>query len=417
MAGRFYHYRRGYLKVSMTGCAPERFFNICQGREIEVWEVCCKSGCYEFYMTVKGFKQAKTLARKAGVRLKILKKLGLPFFLYRNRKRKLSLAGFLLFFIFLYSMSLFLWDIEFEGNRRYTRDTLMDFLNSLDISYGMMTRNISCEDLEESIRMEFPEITWVSAQVSGTRLLVKIKENEVLSEIPQKDDSPCDIVAEKPGVITGMIVRSGTPAVQIGDQVEAGQVLVSGVLTITDDSETAVAYHYVHADAKITGMSFASLETSFPACRRIEAYTGKKKTGIVVRAFDHSFTIMLPFFHIPEPGDGKEEEPLPWKFVLEEKQARIFEDFYLPFYWGIAAGKEYQTYERPYEEEEKEELKGIVNAHFMENLEEKGVQIIRNDVRIQEGNGGFTVICQAQTEESLGVERPLQPAVRQEEAP
>ena len=80
MAGRFYHYRRGYLKVSMTGCAPERFFNICQGREIEVWEVCCKSGCYEFYMTVKGFKQAKTLARKAGVRLKILKKLGLPFF-------------------------------------------------------------------------------------------------------------------------------------------------------------------------------------------------------------------------------------------------------------------------------------------------------------------------------------------------
>ena len=153
MAGRFYHYRRGYLKVSMTGCAPERFFNICQGREIEVWEVCCKSGCYEFYMTVKGFKQAKTLARKAGVRLKILKKLGLPFFLYRNRKRKLSLAGFLLFFIFLYSMSLFLWDIEFEGNRRYTRDTLMDFLNSLDISYGMMTRNISCEDLEESIRM------------------------------------------------------------------------------------------------------------------------------------------------------------------------------------------------------------------------------------------------------------------------
>ena len=53
----------------------------------------------------------------------------------------------------------------------------------------------------------------------------------------------------------------------------------------------------------------------------------------------------------------------------------------------------------------------------MENLEEKGVQIIRNDVRIQEGNGGFTVICQAQTEESLGVERPLQPAVRQEEAP
>ena len=100
MAGRFYHYRRGYLKVSMTGCAPERFFNICQGREIEVWEVCCKSGCYEFYMTVKGFKQAKTLARKAGVRLKILKKLGLPFFLYRNRKRKLSLAGFLLFFIF-----------------------------------------------------------------------------------------------------------------------------------------------------------------------------------------------------------------------------------------------------------------------------------------------------------------------------
>lgn len=65
----------------------------------------------------------KTAAKKAGVRLFLRKKYGLPFFLFRNRKRKPLAAGFVCFFLFLYGLSFFIWDISFEGNLRFTDQT------------------------------------------------------------------------------------------------------------------------------------------------------------------------------------------------------------------------------------------------------------------------------------------------------
>ncbi|RGZ01493.1 sporulation protein YqfD [Clostridium sp. AM58-1XD] len=314
------------------------------------------------------------------------------------------MIGFLAFFIFLYSMSLFIWDIEIYGNSRYSSDTLMDFLESQNIRYGMMAGTVSCESLESAMRSEFSEITWVSAQVSGTRLLVKIKENEVLSSIPVRDTSPCDIVAEKGGTITKMIVRQGTPAVRPGDTVEAGQILVSGIVTVTDDSQTVVAEHPVHADADIRARTISEEEKTFHSWRKVEAYTGKKKTGLFLKAFHSSFSLIPPSDLIP--GKQKKEN-LPWKFTMEEQQARLFDNFYLPFYWGKITGKEYETYERPYTADEKERLKVEVNSQFLEKLGEKGVQIIGNNVRIQESGGGFSVICTADTEEAIGTSRPL----------
>lgn len=107
----------------------------------------------------------------------------------------------------------------------YTYDTLVKWLETQDTYYGMLKSRINCEDLEAAIRTSFPEITWVSARVSGTRLLIHIKENEVLSVIPDKDDAPRDIVASKSGIITSMVVRQGIAQVAPGDEVEAGQVL------------------------------------------------------------------------------------------------------------------------------------------------------------------------------------------------
>ena len=90
---------------------------------------------------------------------------------------------------------------------------------------------------------------------------------------------------------------------------------------------------------------------------------------------------------------------------MEEKQGHLFDNFYLPFYWGKITGKEYEIYERPYTQEEKEKLKEAVNSLFLEKLNEKGVQIMGNNVRIQESGGKITVICTAETEENIGISR------------
>lgn len=384
------HNWHGYVWVRLSGYSPERFLNLCGVNGIEIWNVRYQNGTYEFFMTAKGFRASKPLMQKANVRLRISKKLGLPFFLHKNRKRKLLFGGFASFFLLLYLMSLFIWDISFEGNRQYTDDQLVRYFETQNIRYGMMKNKISCDQLEAALRNEFSEITWVSARVSGTRLLVKIKENEVLSSIPEKDEEPCDIVAAAPAVITRMIVRTGVPQVSIGDQVEAGQLLVSGAVPITNDGEEVVRTEYVHADADIYGETSHSYQESFQTLHQVRVKTGKKRHGIYLRAWKYDLTLLLP---------GKKDSL--WTFVTEERQWKIFEDFYLPFYQGTITGEEYGVYQRQYREDEKKQIAEEIHRRYLEKLMEKGVHIIENNVKIL----GNESVCQV--EGTVTAEEPI----------
>mgnify|MGYP000529673639 FL=1 len=65
-------------------------------------------------------------------------------------------------------MTLFIWDIEFEGNYRYTEDNLRICLEKMDLHCGILKKKINCEEVETFIRTDLPEVTWVSASVTGT---------------------------------------------------------------------------------------------------------------------------------------------------------------------------------------------------------------------------------------------------------
>ncbi|MEG0688986.1 MAG: sporulation protein YqfD, partial [Hungatella sp.] len=73
------HQWRGYVYVCMSGFEAERFFNLCAANGIELWEVIYQEKNYQFYMTLPGYRASKFLMRKANIRLRILRKMGLPF--------------------------------------------------------------------------------------------------------------------------------------------------------------------------------------------------------------------------------------------------------------------------------------------------------------------------------------------------
>lgn len=405
------HNWEGYVRLRLQGYSPERFLNLCNARGLELWEILCNpDGDYEFYMTVKGYRQVKPLVQKAQVRLHIIERHGLPFFMDKNRKRWYFGAGVGSFFLLLYVMSLFIWDIRLEGNYRYTYDTFLRYLDTQNIDYGMLKSRINCEDLESAIRTSFPEITWVSARVSGTRLLIHIKENEVLSSVPEKNHTPCDIVAAQPGTITHMIVRSGIPQVEVGDEVEEGQVLVSGRVPVINDSEEEVNAYLVPADADIYARTSREYEKKLPLLHKERTETGRRRRGFYVKAGPWSFTLLTPV-----KGEGE------WDYTMEEDQLKLFSNFYLPVYLGNIHGKEMVSYERNYTKEELLHLSNSINYQFVENLEKKGVQILENNDRIETSSSQCRIVGSLITEESIVKTRPVEepaeePMTEQEEA-
>lgn len=393
------HYLGGYLRIKLCGFSPERFLNLCMAKQIVIWDLRYQDDSYQFLITVKDFRRVRPLVHKAQVRLRILKRYGLPFFLYRNRQRKLYAMGVGTFFLVLLLMSQFIWDITIEGNYRFTDDMLLHYLDTQEIRYGRKKKGIDCTSLEESIRSQYPEIIWVSARISGTRLMIKIKENEVMGTIPQKENHPRDLIAEKPGKITRMVIRRGKAQVQPGDMVEAGQVLVSGIVPIYNDAEELVREQLVRADADIYAETEVQYQELVPFLTVKRTDTGKNRSGLRLRLGGLSFLWMIPAL-----GEN------PWEITSKASQAAVLGDFYLPIWVDQIQAREYQIYEHFLTNEELENKKNAIHQKRIENFMEKGVQILENSVKIRNKDSGWEIWGSFLLEEKIGVRRELEQA-------
>lgn len=361
-----------------------------------MWDLVSVNGSYECNMTLKDFRIIRPLVKKSKTRLRITKKEGLPFFLYRNRKRKVTYISVILFFLFLHTMSLFIWDIEFEGNQKYTDGVLMDFLYSYGYKHGMKISNITCEDIEKQIRNEYNDINWVSAMIDGTKLIVKVKENTGILHLEENTESGSgDLVADKEGVVREIVTRQGTPVVHVGDQVAKGDILVSGVVDIIDDSSTVVNRHYVRADADVTlELSYYYKDTIKKAYKK-RVYEEEKKQYFI-QGFGYRF-VFLPM----NLKDVKAE------VYTDTKQVHIFSNFYLPFYYGDSIIKYYSEVDSVYTDEQ---LKGIAEgrlSYYLKNLEKMGVEIIENNVKILVNNNNCVAEGNIVVQEKTGVNQEV----------
>lgn len=401
----------GCVLVKLTGTGAERFLNLSAARGIEIFDVRKGTGeCLYFFTSPQSFKDMKPLAKKAGVRLRIQKKSGPAFLLFRLRKHLLFAAGFLSFFVVLWFLSLFIWDISIEGNRMFTEETLLHYLETLPVSCGMRRDEISCSRLEEAIRNQFPEITWVSAEITGTRLRIQIRENETPVFETAPDPSPCSLEAASDGVIVKTVVRNGIPMVKAGDTVTEGQLLISGTIPIYDDSETLVNSHNIRADGEVYARTERSVRFSFPLSAERKSYTGSTRFGLHLELFGHSISFLLPDLSQPSSWFSfltKKESAGSWDVVSEQHQLKLFRNFYLPVYGSVITAREYVPYEEYYTKEQIQDLCRDRFQTYTENLTEKGIQILRNNAKIEKDKSGWQAEYVLSVVEDIAKEVPI----------
>ncbi len=372
MIRSFLRWLRGYVKIRVEGYSPERFLNLCCFHHILIWELSPAGNAYEMYMSLSGFRKIRPFARKTRTRAVIIEKCGFPFFVKHYRRRKLLFAGIFFCIILLKAYSLFIWDIHFEGNEKWTDETLIEFLASNDITPFMLKSRVDCSGIVKDIRKEYNDIVWVSASVDGSRLKIQIKENEdTFTEETAEDDTPVDLIAGSNGVITGIVTRAGVPQVHVGDEVKAGDLLVSGRIDVLDDSGEVTGYQYQHSDADIYADTEMEYNDSMPLTYQEKIYDGKKR---------YRFYVNISGWEL-SAGTVKNRYPHA-DLTAWERQIKLGENFYLPLSYGYETAESYSFQKKKYTEEEiRQELTGRFEQ-FCRNLEEKGIQIRENSVKI-----------------------------------
>ncbi|MBQ1171228.1 MAG: sporulation protein YqfD [Lachnospiraceae bacterium] len=392
----FFRYLKGYVFVYLYGFSPERFLNLCNNHHIKIWKVEPYEQGYQFNIFVSDLFRIKDFLRKTKTKVVIRKKLGLPFLLYRYRKRKIFFLCLALCAFSLFLTTRFLWSFEISGNRTLTKDIYMDFLKNENIFYGTPIHDINTSELEKQLRNQYDYITWASFQVNGTRLVLTVKENSgIISEAGKNTESSCDICASVSGVITKMVTRTGTPLVGVGSIVSSGDILISGLIPVYNDDETIKTIHKTKADGDIVIES--NLEYKDEQLFRVnhKLYTGRESRKLILAYKDHEFHIQLP----------EEYEKYD---IMSQNKIISFETYqYVPIYLGYERFMEYTNTE---EILNKDMALCRINDRFLDfckTLNQKGIQIIKKDVKINYKKDRVEVLINLTVRQSDGIMMPI----------
>ncbi len=225
-----WNYIRGYVIIIITGKSIERFINICSKRQILLWEIVrIDTDCAEIKASIRGFRLMRPAAKKSGCRVHIKKKCGLPFFLYRFKRRKGFKIGLLVFAGLLILSVSIIWDIEIIGCNPEITPQVLNVLNAENIGRGSFKMRLNPKNIASKLALNIDQIAWAGVEIKGVKLFITIKDS-IDAPVLIKNNESFSIVAERDGLIKNMEVYAGNALVKEGETVKKGQVLVSGRL-------------------------------------------------------------------------------------------------------------------------------------------------------------------------------------------
>ena len=327
----------GYVKIKVKSVFIERFINICISKRIFIWDIQReKSSIMYANIGIKDFKRLKNVAKKTKSKVSIEGKYGIPFLLHRYRKRKNFFILCSIILISLVAMSRFVWNIEIEGLQTIPKEEFMQELNDYGLKIGTRKSLIDSNSIINKMRLTRDDISWMGIDIKGTNIIIKIKEKEKAPIVINKSDY-CNIVSNKTGLITKINVQDGTKAVEIGDMVKEGDVLVLGLLEGKFSGET----RYVHAIADVDAKVWYSKKEKFYYNQDIRKETGQieNKYSIKFNNFKINFTKTLSKFQN-------------YDTICKSKKILLFPNFYLPIEIVKKTNIEYKKISKTFTEEE-----------------------------------------------------------------
>jgi len=302
----FATYVKAIVEVEAEGFFVERLINLCKINNIKIWNITyINEGRIRFYVAPKDFKKLKQYVKKSKCKIRIIKKKGLYFEMFRYRKRKLALYLVLAVIFIAFVMSNFIWNIKISGNEKIETAKVEELLDKIDIHKGKLKFIISKGKVVDYLRANLYEAAWVGIDIEGTSMNITIRE-KIISEEEDKTVIG-NIVAKKSAVISKIIAENGTAKYKTGSYINKGSVAIAGVI----ESELMEPI-YVHASGVLKGIVEYTFEKEYKYQEQIKEYTSKSRHGVGVKINNKEFILK----HLPKEN----------KYDINSK-AKIFDIF------------------------------------------------------------------------------------------
>ena len=281
-------YIKGYVSILIRGLFPERFINLCGKNKINLNNIKRRSkNEISAQVSVSNFKKLRKITKASGCRVHITQKHGLRFFIYRFRKRRALVIGFVIFFVILWLLTKFVWIIDITGNEKVEDSLILEYAQKGGLKTGMPVSAVNTKRLVSYLMTNMEELSFVSVTKTGTTVFIDVREREPKREHFDKTRFS-NIVADQSGVVESVLVQSGTAAVKKGDVVYKGQLLVSGA---TDNKHLGIKYS--NSDAVIKARVWHEKTVEIPYYIEEKELTGKVKNKRKIKILDFSLNLFI----------------------------------------------------------------------------------------------------------------------------
>ncbi|MFO7245389.1 MAG: sporulation protein YqfD [Thermaerobacter sp.] len=225
---RRWAYLLGAVRVRVRGDMPERLLNLSLDAGVPLWDVVYQGDRLLAWAPAADLIRLRDLARRAGCRLRVVDRRGLPFTWRRLRRRRTMILAAAAVLLALHVFGSFVWFFEVRGNETLTDAEILEAAAAAGLRPGAWRPGLDRDAVARDMIMRVPALAWVGLEFVGTRVIITVAEKVLPPE--ETPTGPGDLVAERAGIIEDVLVLQGEAAVSPGETVVPGQVLIRGLI-------------------------------------------------------------------------------------------------------------------------------------------------------------------------------------------
>jgi len=277
---------RGWVCLQVQGAALERFVDFCRRSGIELWTVeRIDLSCMTLCMAAGDWRWLEPRCGTTQCEVTVLGTHGLRMTLRPFKGRRTLIVSALLCLLPVFLSGQILWQVHIEGCSRIPQREIYDQLRGLGLAPGRLLEDIDPHFIRGRLMTARDDLSYVTILLEGTTARVTITEKDP-ARVAEVLPPPCDIHADRAGIVEAIQVRDGEAAVQAGDTVIPGDLLVSGRIVSTQGETRLVA-----ADADITLHTWPSVEVALHPAQYVYAATGERSVRWSIQVGNRRFAL------------------------------------------------------------------------------------------------------------------------------
>ena len=267
---RFVAWIRGLADVHLACARPEAVLNACAAAGIRLYRAVPAADGLDVQAGRWALAGLRRVCAQTGTEMTVRRVRGAWPFAARLRGRTVLLFGLALCILAVWASSLFVWQIDVQGNTAVPTGEILAELEKLGVGIGACRLTVDHARVSNEMLRRVTALSWIAVNFSGSRAQILVREETPAPERVQTD-VPSVICAKTDAVLQSITVCGGDTVHKAGDTVRAGDVLVTGRM----DSLSS-GTRFVQARALVRGRTWHTLSASMPLAAYGRETTGEK---------------------------------------------------------------------------------------------------------------------------------------------